>query len=100
MVSERTLSGKMAKDVFAAMVESGEGAAAVVQRLGLQQIHDPAALLAVIDQVLGENPEEVAKYRAGKTQVFGHFVGQVMKQTRGQANPGLVNRLLRERLQG
>jgi aspartyl-tRNA(Asn)/glutamyl-tRNA(Gln) amidotransferase subunit B len=98
MVRDGTLSGKMAKDVWAAMVESGEEAPAVVARLGLRQIRDAGALLAVIDRVLAANAPEIAKYRAGKTTVFGHFVGQVMKETRGQANPAEVNRLLRERL--
>ena len=100
MVGDGTLSSKMAKDVWAAMVETGEDARTVVQRLGLEQIHDAGALLAVIDKVLAANAGQVEKYRAGKTAVLGHFVGQVMKETRGQANPAEVNRLLLERLDG
>jgi aspartyl-tRNA(Asn)/glutamyl-tRNA(Gln) amidotransferase subunit B len=99
LVAAGTLSGKMAKDVFAEMVASGEAPAVVVARLGLKQIDDSGALLPLVEQVLAENPSEVAKYRAGKTQVLGHFVGQIMKRTRGQANPGEVNRLLREKLE-
>ena len=100
MVGDGTLSSKMAKDVWAAMVETGEDARTVVQRLGLEQIHDAGALLAVIDKVLASNAGQAEKYRAGKTAVLGHFVGQVMKETRGQANPAEVNRLLLERLDG
>jgi aspartyl-tRNA(Asn)/glutamyl-tRNA(Gln) amidotransferase subunit B len=100
LVADGTLSGKMAKDVFAAMVESGESAAAVVARLGLQQIRDPDALAAIIDAVLAASAGQVAKYRAGKTNLLGFFVGQVMQRTRGQASPGEVNRLLLERLNG
>jgi aspartyl-tRNA(Asn)/glutamyl-tRNA(Gln) amidotransferase subunit B len=98
MVSDGTLSGKMAKEVFAAMVESGEEPARVVERLGLRQIHDENLLAAIVDRVLAAFPDEVAKYRGGKTNIMGHFVGQIMKETRGQANPAEVNRLLRERL--
>jgi aspartyl-tRNA(Asn)/glutamyl-tRNA(Gln) amidotransferase subunit B len=98
LVQDGTLSSKMAKDVWAEMVATGDAAGAVVERLGLRQIHDAGALTAVIDRVLGDNAAQIAKYRAGKTNLFGHFVGQVMKETRGQANPAEVNRLLRERL--
>jgi aspartyl-tRNA(Asn)/glutamyl-tRNA(Gln) amidotransferase subunit B len=100
MVSDGTLSSKMAKDVWAAMVETGDDARTVVKRLGLEQIHDAGALLAVIDKVLAGNADQVETYKSGKTAVLGHFVGQVMKETRGQANPAEVNRLLRERLGG
>lgn len=100
LVQDRTLSSKMAKDVWAAMVESGEGASAVVERLGLRQIHDEGALVAVVERVLGANAAQIEKYKSGKTNLFGHFVGQVMRETRGQANPEAVNRLLRERLDG
>ena len=98
LVSDGTLSGKMAKEVFAAMIETGESAAAAVERLGLRQIHDLGALLAVVEGVLAAHPAEVAKYRSGKTNLFAFFVGQVMKETRGQGNPAEVNRLLREKL--
>jgi aspartyl-tRNA(Asn)/glutamyl-tRNA(Gln) amidotransferase subunit B len=98
LVGDGTLSGKMAKEVFAAMLASGEGATAVVERLGMRQIHDPQALLAVVERVLAAHADEVAKYRGGKANLFGFFVGQVMKETRGQGNPGEVNRLLREKL--
>jgi aspartyl-tRNA(Asn)/glutamyl-tRNA(Gln) amidotransferase subunit B len=98
LVQDGTLSSKMAKDVWAAMAASGDAAAIVVERLGLRQIHDTGELGAVIERVLGANAAQVEKYRAGKSNLFGHFVGQVMKETRGQANPAEVNRLLHERL--
>jgi len=100
LVSKGTLSGKMAKEVFAEMVRTGDNAPAVVERLGLRQIRDPGELGAVVDRVLAGSAAEVEKYRAGKTSLLGHFVGLVMKETRGQANPGEVNRLLREKLEG
>jgi aspartyl-tRNA(Asn)/glutamyl-tRNA(Gln) amidotransferase subunit B len=92
-----------------AVGEDGEGSlrrhgrnrrrpARVVERLGLRQIHDADLLSGIVDRVLAAFPDEVEKYRSGKTNIMGHFVGQVMKETRGQANPGEVNRLLRERL--
>ena len=87
----------MAKEVFAAMIASGESAAAVVERSGMRQIHDAGALLAVVERVLAAHAAEVEKYRAGKTNLFGFFVGQVMKETRGQGNPVEVNRFLREK---
>jgi len=100
LVADGTLSSKMAKDVWAAMLETGDTAAVVVEQLGMKQIHDPDALRSVIGAVLAANAGEVEKYKAGKTNLMGHFVGQVMKETRGQANPGEVNRLLRELLGG
>ena len=66
--------------------------------MGLAQVSDAASLGAVIDQVLASNPKQLAEYRSGKTKVLGFFVGQVMKETRGQANPQVVNELLRDKL--
>jgi aspartyl-tRNA(Asn)/glutamyl-tRNA(Gln) amidotransferase subunit B len=93
-----TLSSKMAKDVFAAMVETGKDAAVLVKELGLGQISDVAALEAIVAQVVEANPEQAEEFRQGRDRVLGFFVGQVMKQTKGQANPQLVNDLLRARL--
>lgn len=98
LVNKGGISGKQAKDVFAKMFATGEPARVIVEREGLKQISDESALSAVVDQVLAANPKQVEQYRAGKTAVIGFLVGQVMKATRGQANPAVANRLLAERL--
>ncbi|MGB9920502.1 MAG: Asp-tRNA(Asn)/Glu-tRNA(Gln) amidotransferase subunit GatB [Moorellales bacterium] len=100
LIDEGTISGKIAKTVFEEMFASGRSARAIVEEKGLVQISDEAALAAIVDKVLAENPGPAADFRAGKEKALGFLVGQVMKATRGQANPALVNRLLRERLQG
>lgn len=98
-IADNTISGKIAKEVFEAMW-AGEGDAdRIIDAKGLRQITDTAPILAAIDAVLLENPKLVAQYRSGQEKVFGFLVGQVMKATRGKANPAEVNRLLRERLQ-
>ncbi|RME20433.1 MAG: Asp-tRNA(Asn)/Glu-tRNA(Gln) amidotransferase subunit GatB [Candidatus Zixiibacteriota bacterium] len=94
------ISGKMAKTVFAEMNETGKDVAAIIKEKGLVQISDTGALEPIIDKILADNPDNVAKYRAGKQQLLGFFVGQVMKATRGQANPQVVNKLLRAKLEG
>lgn len=99
-VTDRTLSGKMAKEVFEAMWESGLEADAIIEERGLTQISDERALSAAITLVLDSNPDQLRQYRDGKEKLFGFFVGQVMKQTKGKANPGEVNRLLKRMLQG
>ncbi len=98
MVEGGEISGKIGKQVFAEMYRTGKAPEAIVKEKGWSQIQDTSELGAVIDRVLEEHPAEVEKYRAGKEKVFGFFVGQVMKATRGQADPKLVNALLRERL--
>jgi aspartyl-tRNA(Asn)/glutamyl-tRNA(Gln) amidotransferase subunit B len=98
MVAAGELSGKMAKEVFAKMFETGEPARAIVEREGLKQISDASELGRIIDEVLEKNPKQVEQYLAGKATVLGFLVGQVMKATRGQANPQAVNALLREKL--
>ena len=98
LIGDGTLSGKLAKEVFAKMFESGRSAAEVVEAEGLKQISDEGALRKIIDEVLAANPKQVETYRGGKTGVLGFFVGQVMKATRGQADPKLVNELLRRAL--
>ena len=97
-IEDQTISGKIAKEVFEAMW-AGEGAADdVIDSRGLKQITDTAAIQAVIDQVLEDNPGQLEQYRSGKDKLFGFFVGQVMKATRGKANPAQVNELLRKSL--
>jgi len=97
-VADGTLSGKMAKEVFDAMW-TGEGDAdAIVEKRGLRQISDTGALEKLIDEVLAANPRQVEDYRAGKEKAFNSLVGQVMKATKGKANPAQVNEILRRRL--
>jgi aspartyl-tRNA(Asn)/glutamyl-tRNA(Gln) amidotransferase subunit B len=92
------ISGKIAKEVFVKMFSSGEAAPAIVEREGLRQISDTGALEQIVDQVLQQNPKQVEQYKSGKATVLGFLVGQVMKASRGQANPGVVNELLRKKL--
>ncbi|MGH9519888.1 MAG: Asp-tRNA(Asn)/Glu-tRNA(Gln) amidotransferase subunit GatB, partial [Terriglobales bacterium] len=98
LIDEGVISGKIAKEVFAAMVERGEPPRLLVEALGLRQISDTGALEAMIDQVIAANPAQVGQYRGGKTALLAFFVGQVMKASRGQAQPALVNELLRKKL--
>ena len=92
------ISGKLAKEIFSKMFATGESARTIMEREGLRQISDAETLSRIIDEVLAANPKQVEQYRGGKTGVLGFFVGQVMKATRGQANPQLVNQLLKEKL--
>ena len=97
-IVDGTLSGKLAKDVFDAMW-AGEGdASAIIEKRGLKQISDSGALEAVVEQVIAANPQQVADYRGGKEKAFNSLVGQVMKATRGKANPQQVNEILKRRL--
>ncbi len=98
LISDDTISGKIAKDVFADMFETGKDAAAIVDEKGLKQVTDTSAIEAIIDEVIAENPDNVEKYRGGKDKLFGFFVGQVMKKSQGKANPAAVNKLLKEKL--
>ena len=99
-IQDRTISGKLAKDVFEALW-AGEGDAdVIIEKRGLRQITDTSAIEKVIDDVIAANPEQLAQYRAGKDKLFGFFVGQVMKLSKGKANPQQVNDLLMEKLKG
>jgi len=100
LIDGGAISAKIAKTVFDEMPVSGKTAAAVVAEKGLSQINDTDAIEAVVQDVLDRSPDEVAAYRGGKTKLMGFFVGEVMKATRGQANPKTVNELLRKRLEG
>ncbi len=99
LIADGTLSGKLGKEVFAKMFESGKSAGEIVEAEGLKQISDTGALQKIVDEVLEKNASQVATYKAGKTSVLGFFVGQVMKATRGQANPQAVNELLKKALE-
>jgi len=97
-IADKTINGKIAKDVFEAMV-AGEGSAdEIIKAKGLVQVTDESAICAAIDDVIARNPQQVADYRAGRDKLFGFFVGQAMKATQGKANPDALNRLLKERL--
>jgi len=98
LIDDGTISGRIAKDVFERMLRTGQDAPTIVAREGLTQVADEAALAAVVDRVLAQNPRAVADYRGGKTAAAKALVGQVMKATGGKANPGIVNRLLEEKL--
>ncbi|MGB4947928.1 MAG: Asp-tRNA(Asn)/Glu-tRNA(Gln) amidotransferase subunit GatB [Candidatus Competibacter denitrificans] len=99
-IQDQTISGKIAKDVFEALW-AGEGETdAIIEKRGLKQITDNSAIEKVIDDVIAANPEQLAQYRAGKDKLFAFFVGQVMKASKGKANPQQVNDLLAEKLKG
>jgi aspartyl-tRNA(Asn)/glutamyl-tRNA(Gln) amidotransferase subunit B len=98
LINKGELSGKLAKDIFPKMFESGESPSVIMDREDLRQISDTGALDKIVDDVLAANPKQVEQYRGGKTTVIGFLVGQVMKASRGQANPGTVNELLKKKL--
>jgi aspartyl-tRNA(Asn)/glutamyl-tRNA(Gln) amidotransferase subunit B len=100
LIENDTISGRIAKDVFGFMVETGKDAATIVAERGLRQVTDSGAIEAAIDKVVAENAAKVAEYRGGKQALFGWFVGQVMKSTGGKANPASVNEILRKKLAG
>src|SRR5579864_868540 len=97
LLDRGTLSGRLAKEVLEEMLRSGRTAAEIVKERGLAQISDEAALTEIVDGVIAEHPGPVGDVRAGKDKAVGFLVGQVMKRSRGRANPEMVNRLLRER---
>ncbi len=98
LVDDGTISNSMAKSVFEAMYETGKSAPDIVQEKGLRQISDENALVVAIEQVIANNPKEIAEFRAGKDKLLSFFMGQVMKATQGKANPQTVSKLLREKL--
>ncbi len=100
LVADGTISGSLAKQVFEIMLETGEGAADIVEKRGLKQTSDTGAIDAVVDEVIAANADKVEQYKAGKQALFGFFVGQVMKAMQGKANPQVVNERLRAKLGG
>ncbi len=98
LISDGSISGKIAKEVFSAMFETGKDAKVIVEERGLKQVSDESAIISMIDEVLAANLDKVDEYRGGKEKLFGFFVGQVMKASKGQANPGMVNQLLKQKL--
>jgi aspartyl-tRNA(Asn)/glutamyl-tRNA(Gln) amidotransferase subunit B len=97
-IVDRTISGKIAKEVFETMWSEGKSADAIIEASGLRQITDSSAIEGVIDAVMAANPKQLADYRSGKDKLFGFFVGQVMKATEGKANPAQLNELLKVKL--
>ena len=98
LMADNTINGKIAKDVFEAMVETGKDPASIVDEKGLRQVTDTGAIDAAVDKVLAANPDKIAEFRSGKDKLFGFFVGQVMKAMAGKGNPALVNETLKRRL--
>ena len=100
MIEAGTISGKIAKTVFAEMLAGGDDPEAIVKAKGLVQVSDEGALVALVREILAANPEQVQQFRDGKTKVMGFFVGQLMQKTKGQANPQLANKLFQQELGG
>ncbi len=98
LISDDTISGKIAKTVLDKMFESGKDAAVIVEEEGLKQVTDTGAIEAVCDEVIAANPDKVEQYKGGKDKLFGFFVGQVMKASGGKANPAAVNEILKAKL--
>lgn len=98
LLEKGTINGKIAKTVFKAMLENGKLPQQIVEEQGLVQISDEGAILAIVDTVIEKNPQSVEDFRAGKEKAIGFLVGQIMKETKGKANPALVNKMLLERL--
>jgi aspartyl-tRNA(Asn)/glutamyl-tRNA(Gln) amidotransferase subunit B len=100
LMADATINGKIAKEVFEAMVDTGRDAAVIVDERGLRQVTDTGAIDAAVAKVLTANADKVAEYKGGKDKLFGFFVGQVMKAMAGKANPALVNETLKRHLAG
>ena len=98
LIKDNTISGKIAKDVFADMMATGKDASKIVDEKGLKQVTDSGAIEKIVDEVIAENPDNVAAYKGGKDKLFGFFVGQVLKKSGGKANPDMVNDLLKKKL--
>ena len=98
LIADKTINGKIAKEVFEDMVETGDMPADIVERKGLRQVTDTTAIDKVIADILSANADKVEQYKSGKDKLFGFFVGQVMKEMKGKANPAIVNELLKKHL--
>jgi Asp-tRNA(Asn)/Glu-tRNA(Gln) amidotransferase B subunit len=98
-VQDKTISNKIAKDLFPELINAKESPKQIVASRGLVQVTDTTALREAVRQVIASNPDNLAKYKSGKVTLFGFFVGQTMKATQGKANPEVVNELLKEELE-
>ena len=99
LINKGVLSSKLAKKVFVEMLKTGKTPQALVKELGLEQISDEGAIVKIVEETLAENPQSIIDYKAGKDRALGFLVGQIMKKSRGKANPEMVNNLLKERMQ-
>ena len=98
LISKGIISGKIAKDVFSEMMISSKKPSDIVKEKGLEQVSDDKEILKLVEKVIADNQDKVKDYLSGKDKLFGFFVGQVMKISQGKANPGLVNKMLKENL--
>jgi len=99
MIYDETISTKIAKQLFEEMANYGKNPTEVVKSKNLMQINDPSKIEPIIDEVISKNPKNVEKYKAGNKKLFGFFVGQVLKATKGKAHPKIVNELMKRRLE-
>ncbi len=99
LINEGTISTKIAKEVFEEMLQSGQNPDSIVEKKGLRQVSDESAIEKVVEEILQSNPDEVQRYLGGKDKLFGFFVGEIMKKTRGKANPKILNDLLKQKLE-
>ncbi len=97
-IADKTISGKIAKTVFEEIWKSGKNADQVIEEKGLKQVTDTGAIEAIVDEIIAANPGQVAEYKGGKEKLMGFFVGQVMQASKGKANPGMANQLLKKKL--
>ena len=98
LINKEVISGKIAKDVFEIMAETGDNPEKIVEEKGLKQVTDTGAIEKIIDDIIKANPDNVAAYKNGKTNLAGWFVGQTMKMSQGKANPAIVKKLIKEKL--
>jgi aspartyl-tRNA(Asn)/glutamyl-tRNA(Gln) amidotransferase subunit B len=99
LIAKDVISGKIAKEVFEIMSETGDNPEKIVEEKGLKQVSDTSAIEAIIDGIIAANPANVEAYKGGKTNLAGWFVGQTLKMSQGKANPAIVNKLVREKLE-
>jgi len=98
LIADGTISGRIAKEVFEEMWDSGQEAGAIVEAKGLKQISDSSEIETLVEDIIANNPKQVEQFKSGNDKILGWFVGQVMKATQGKANPGMVNQVLRQKL--
>ena len=99
LIGDKTISGKIAKEVFPDMLSSGKDPESIVKEKNLVQISDTSQIEGIIDNIISANMKQVEEYLGGKEKVLGFFVGQIMKETKGKANPGMVNEILKAKLE-
>ena len=98
LIEKGTISNKIAKDIIAEMLETGAKAQDIVSKKGLSVISDEGELIAIVEKIINDNPNQVSAYKSGKDKLFGFFVGQAMKATQGRANPQLINDIIKKKL--